>query len=131
MQSTRFAANVLDATKAFALTITDKVQLVGVPHSALELYAQYARSAGHAEATAQDGPWRVTLDPPSYVQFMKHAANRELREQVHRAFVTRASTGHLDNTPIPPPSASRNGAIARIRHVCARQPGQKDGRKRR
>lgn len=31
---------------------------------------------------------------------MQHAQNRDLREEVYRAYVTRASSGDLDNTPI-------------------------------
>lgn len=31
---------------------------------------------------------------------VQHARNRDLREEVYRAFVTRASSGDLDNTPI-------------------------------
>lgn len=31
---------------------------------------------------------------------MQHAKNRVLREEVYRAFVSRASSGDLDNTPI-------------------------------
>lgn len=31
---------------------------------------------------------------------MQHARNRSLREEVYRAYVTRASSGDLDNTPI-------------------------------
>lgn len=31
---------------------------------------------------------------------MQHAKNRVLREEVYRAYVSRASSGDLDNTPI-------------------------------
>lgn len=31
---------------------------------------------------------------------MQHAKNRTLREEVYRAYVTRASSGELDNTPV-------------------------------
>ena len=31
---------------------------------------------------------------------MQHARNRSLREEIYRAYVTRASSGDLDNTPI-------------------------------
>lgn len=42
----------------------------------------------------------ITLDVPSFHPVMLHAKNRILREEVYRAFVTRASSGDLDNTPI-------------------------------
>lgn len=31
---------------------------------------------------------------------MQHARNRSLREEIYRAYITRASSGDLDNTPI-------------------------------
>lgn len=55
---------------------------------------------GHENATAENGPWVITLDAPSYMPVMQHARNRSLREEVYRAYVTRASSGDLDNTPI-------------------------------
>jgi oligopeptidase A len=98
--STRFSNHVLDATKAFALTLTSKDEVEGLPPSALELAAQAARAAGDESATAADGPWRITLDAPSYVPFQQHSRRRDLRERLYRAFVTRASDGELDNTPL-------------------------------
>lgn len=41
--STKFSNNVLDATKAFSLTITDKAEVEGLPSSALGLAAQSAK----------------------------------------------------------------------------------------
>ncbi|MGV2826950.1 M3 family metallopeptidase [Myxosarcina sp. GI1(2024)] len=97
--STKFSNNVLDATKAFKLKLTDKKDVEGLPESALNLMAQTARDEGESEATAKAGPWIVTLDYPSYIPFMKYATNRELREKLYRAFISRASEGELDNKP--------------------------------
>lgn len=55
---------------------------------------------GHQNATAENGPWVITLDAPSYMAVMQHAQNRALREEVYCAFVKRASSGDLDNTEI-------------------------------
>ncbi|MEW6272939.1 MAG: M3 family metallopeptidase [Thermodesulfobacteriota bacterium] len=98
--STRFSNHVLDATKAFALTLRSRDETEGLPQSLLQLAAQAAREAGEEGASAQGGPWRITLDAPSYVPFQQHSRRRELREQLYRAFVTRASSGELDNTPL-------------------------------
>ncbi|MEO0928912.1 MAG: M3 family metallopeptidase, partial [Cyanobacteria bacterium J06643_13] len=95
--STKFSNNVLDATKAFKLRLTDKKDVEGLPPSALGLMAQTAKAQGDEDATPENGPWVVTLDYPSYVPYMKYAANRELREQLYKAFVSRASSGELDN----------------------------------
>ena len=63
-----------------------------------ELAAQAARQAGDETATAADGArGGITLDAPSYVPFMQHSRRRDLREQLYRAFVTRACSGELDN----------------------------------
>ena len=95
--STKFSNNVLDATKAFKLKLTDKKDVEGLPPSALGLMAQTAKAEGNEDATPENGPWVVTLDYPSYIPFMKYATNRELREKLYKAFVSRASSGELDN----------------------------------
>ncbi|GKU95002.1 hypothetical protein SLEP1_g8419 [Rubroshorea leprosula] len=98
--SRKFEENVLDSTKKFEKLITDKKEIDGLPASALGLAAQTAKSKGHENATPEDGPWVITLDIPSFLPVMQHAKNRALREEVYRAYVTRASSGDLDNTPI-------------------------------
>ena len=55
---------------------------------------------GNENATADTGPWLITLDAPSYLPVMQHAKNRALREEVYRAYLSRASSGDLDNTAI-------------------------------
>jgi oligopeptidase A len=98
--STRFGNHLLDATKAFALQLTSQDEIEGLPPSFLEMAAQAARAAGRPGATSSQGPWRVTLDGPSYLGFMKHAVRRDLREALYRAHLSRASAGELDNRPL-------------------------------
>jgi len=98
--TTKFSNNVLDATKAFSLTLTSPDEVEGLPPSWLSLAAQAARAAGEEQATPENGPWRVTLDFPSYLPFMQHGKRRDLREKLYRAFISRASSGDLDNTPL-------------------------------
>jgi oligopeptidase A len=97
--STQFSNHVLDATKAFSLTLSQPEEVAGLPPSLLSLAAQAARDDGQA-ATAAAGPWRITLDVPSYVPFLRHSQRRDLREQLYRASITKASSGELDNTPL-------------------------------
>eukprot|EP00184_Porphyridium_aerugineum_P005503 CAMPEP_0184694466 /NCGR_PEP_ID=MMETSP0313-20130426/2414_1 /TAXON_ID=2792 /ORGANISM="Porphyridium aerugineum, Strain SAG 1380-2" /LENGTH=730 /DNA_ID=CAMNT_0027152761 /DNA_START=267 /DNA_END=2459 /DNA_ORIENTATION=+ len=89
--STKFGNNVLDSTKAFALVLTSKDEVAGLPPSWLAAAAQTARSKGHENANATDGPWVVTLDFPSYMPFMQFAQHRDLREKVYKASLTKAS----------------------------------------
>lgn len=98
--STKFSNNVLDSTKAFKKLITKKEDVDGLPESALGLAAQTAVKEGHEGATPEAGPWVFTLDFPSYFPVMTHAKNRDLREEMYKAYVTRASSGEKDNAPI-------------------------------
>jgi oligopeptidase A len=93
----KFSNNVLDATKAYRLTLTKPEEIAGLPESLLGQAAQSARAAGHENATATDGPWVITLDGPSYSPFMQHSQRRDLREQLYKAFVSRAAAGDYDN----------------------------------
>jgi oligopeptidase A len=98
--STKFSNHVLDATKSFSLTLTTKAEIDGLPPSLVSLAAQAAREAGEINATPENGPWRITLDFPSYGPFMQHSTRRDLREKLYKAYVTRASSGDLDNNPL-------------------------------
>jgi oligopeptidase A len=97
--STHFSNNVLDATKAFSLTLTQPDQVEGLPPSWKALTAQAARAAGAENATPEAGPWKLTLDFPSYLPVMQHSRRRDLREQLYRAFISRASDEEFDNKP--------------------------------
>lgn len=97
---TRFANHVLDATKGFILVLSTPADIDGLPSSLLSLAAQVARAAGEENATAEHGPWHITLDFPSYFPFMQHSTRRDLREKLYRAYITRASSGELDNNPL-------------------------------
>jgi oligopeptidase A len=98
--ATKFSNAVLDATKAFQVVLTKPEEIAGLPQSWRAGAAHAAQAKGHAEATAENGPWLVTLDYPSYYPVLQHAQNRALREQVYRASLTRASSEKLNNWPV-------------------------------
>ena len=98
--STQFSNHVLDATKAFSLTLTTPEEITGLPPSLLSLAAQAARAEGSENATPENGPWRITLDFPSFGPFLKYSQRRDLREKVYRAYISRASNGDLNNFPL-------------------------------
>ncbi len=91
--TTRFSENVLDATNAFELRITDPDRLRGLPPSAVEMARQAAAARGW------DG-WRFTLQAPSYTALMTYLDDAALREQVWRAYHTRAAGGTFDNLAV-------------------------------
>ena len=90
---TKFSENVLDATNAFELIVTDEEKLAGLPESVK------AQAKADAAAKGKEG-WRFTLQAPSYTPFMKFAEARDLRREMYEAFVSRAGSGDLDNRPL-------------------------------
>ena len=93
-----YSNKVLDATMGWSKLITDEAELSGLPESAL------AQAQAMAQAKEQDG-WLLTLDMPSYLPVLTYADNRALREEMYRAFATRASdqgpnAGKWDNSEV-------------------------------
>ncbi len=105
--STRFSENLLDATNAFALTVTEEAELDGLPEG--------ARRRARAEAEARGEPgWRFTLQAPSYAPFMKHVRHRGHRETLYRAFSQRAASGPHDNRPLVRSILARRRELATL-----------------
>ncbi len=94
----RFQENLLDATQAWNFHTEDRSALTGLPESELRLL--------EANAAAHDKQgWLVDLSYPSYSAIITYAEDRDLRQLVYTAFVTRASdqgpqAGRWDNTAI-------------------------------
>lgn len=96
--NSQFSNNVLDATMGWEKIVTDENQLKGLPESALQAAKQSAQNKG------VEG-YRFTLEIPSYLPVMTYCENRQLREEMYRAFVTRASeqgpnAGKWDNSAV-------------------------------
>jgi oligopeptidase A len=98
--SNTFSNNILDETKTFATTIDDPSKMEGVPESAKSLWAnahamfmksQAAEGEEVLPMDAEKGPWRITLDMPSYIAVMQHMQDRAVREEVYKVYLTRAS----------------------------------------
>ncbi len=88
--TTKFSENVLDSTNAYELLLTDEKQLAGLPPTAV--------SAARAAAESKGKPgWRFTLHGPSYVALMTYLDDAAIREQVWRAYNTRAAAEPHDN----------------------------------
>ena len=89
----QFSKNVLAATNAYTLNITDEADLAGLP--------EFVRTMA-AETAAEKGleGWAFTLDAPSYSPFLQYSENRELRRQIWTAYNTRALSGEFDNTEV-------------------------------
>jgi peptidyl-dipeptidase Dcp len=87
-----FSENVLKATNAFELWITDKADLAGLPAGAVEA------AAIAAEQKNKKGTWLFTLHGPSLIPFMTYASNRNLREKMWHASSTKSFGGEFDNS---------------------------------
>ena len=93
LASLEFGKNVLAATNAYTLHITDEADLAGLP--------EYVKAMG--AATAQEKGlegWAFTLDAPSYSPFLKYSTVRDLRRQMWTAYNTRATSGENDNSEV-------------------------------
>jgi oligopeptidase A len=97
--STKFSNNALDSVKEFKLYILDDENMNQLPKSALELYSQQAKDK-YPESTPERGPWKVTLDIPSYLPMMLHYPESGLREKLYKEYVTKASSGNTNNIPV-------------------------------
>lgn len=100
--TTDFSNNVLDATNAWSLEITDTTAVEGWPASLKRMAAaawnSSAKDEQESRATPEEGPWKITLEAPSFGPFMEHCRDSSFREQVYLAYVTRASSGEHDNS---------------------------------
>lgn len=85
--SAKFSDNLLDATNAFSLFIENRNELAGIPDDIL----QAASEAAEKDTSITVPGWKFTLHAPSYLPVMQYADNRSLREQMYRAYATRAS----------------------------------------
>ena len=74
--SSAFAQNLLKATDSYEM-IVDEQDVEGMPKSVLEA------------AKCEKG-YRFTLKQPSYIAYMSYGPNRQKREELYRAYVTRA-----------------------------------------
>ena len=95
---TAFGNAVLDAIKAYSLWVRDPAGAEGLPRPVRALAAAAARDAGETAASADEGPWRITLDAAVAAPFLMHVRDRGRRETLCRAMATKAAAAPHDNT---------------------------------
>ncbi len=83
--SLQFNQNLLAATNAFVLHLTDVADTEGLPAFVLDMGEAEAKNRG------LDG-WVFTLQAPSMQPFMKYSKKRELREKMWKAYNSRCFT---------------------------------------
>lgn len=93
--SSQFEENILDSINDFSLNIESKKIVEGIPKDVLDSAQKLAKENNKKG-------WLFTLDFPSYIPLMQYAKNRKLREDMYRAYATKASelsSKKLDNGP--------------------------------
>lgn len=87
----KFNKNLLTATNAFEIIVTDSARLSGLPASSI---SQAAEAAGEA------GKWKFTLHAPSRLPLLQYADDRDLRREMYEGYTTLASSGEYNNYPL-------------------------------
>jgi len=94
--SSDFSNHVLDATQAYFRPLNED-ELAGLSANNIGLLKQYGQQHKLDQPVA-------TLDFPSYLAIMTHSENRSLREEIYKAYTTRASDqsdkSEFDNTAV-------------------------------
>ncbi len=104
----QFSENNLKEINNYQLVLTDKVQLAGLPESAIEAAAETAKEKG------VEG-WVFTLQAPSYIPFMTYADNRDLRHELYMAYNTKCThNNEYNNIDIVKKLVNTRMAIAQL-----------------
>lgn len=103
----QYGKNVLAATNAFTLNLTDKADLEGLPDFVREAAVETAKSK------EMEG-WAFDLSAPSYGAFMKYSTRRDLRQKMWMAYNTRATEGDNSNIELCRQIAESRLKIANI-----------------
>jgi len=94
----KFSENVLDATNAWELIVTDERRLKGLPAHAKAAAAKSAADKG--KATTESPAWRFTLHQPSMEPFMVYLEDDALRREMWEASSRVAAKEPHDNTEL-------------------------------
>ena len=86
--SLQFGNNLLKENAGYKLVIEDKQDLAGLPQTSIDAAAEQAKAEG------MEGKWVFTLSKPSLIPFLQFADNRDLREQMYKAYYNRGDNGN-------------------------------------
>lgn len=103
----QYGKNVLAATNAFTLNLTDEADLEGLLDFVREAAVETAKSK------EMEG-WAFDLSAPSYGAFMKYSTRRDLRQKMWMAYNTRATEGENSNIELCRQIAESRLKIANI-----------------
>jgi len=82
-----FGENLLAETNQYELVIDREQDLSGLPKDVVNRASHLAKEKGYT------GKWVFTLQAPSFMPFMEHADNRQLREKMYKAHMSKCFKG--------------------------------------
>ena len=86
--SLQFGNNLLKENAGYKLVIENEADLAGLPQTSIDAAAEQAKSDG------MEGKWVFTLSKPSLIPFLQFADNRDLREQMYKAYYDRGDNNN-------------------------------------
>ena len=86
--SLQFGNNLLKENSGYKLVIEDEKDLAGLPQTSIDAAAEQAKTDG------MEGKWVFTLSKPSLIPFLQFANNRDLREQMYKAYYNRGDNNN-------------------------------------
>lgn len=101
--NTEFSKNRTRAEAETEIVITDRLDLSGLPQDFFSRAAsRFNRNHPEAmvPATAENGPYAIGITQGDYKTVMNLCDNRAVRESVYLAFMSKASSGEFNNTPV-------------------------------
>lgn len=103
----QYGQNVLKATNAWTMLITDESLLAGLNDDTKEILRT------NAEQKGQKG-WMLNLKPTTYIPVMQDLDNRDIRRELYMAYNTRCIGGEFDNTGIIVEIVNTRLALAKL-----------------
>ena len=108
MLEIKFQENCIKDTDSYTLCISDSKELEGLPEDVIQTALNTAKENG------KEG-WLFTLHRPSYLPFITHCRNRELRKQMYMAYSTIGAKGNsYDNREIVKEIVNNRLKLARL-----------------
>jgi peptidyl-dipeptidase Dcp len=86
--SLQFGNNLLKENANYKLVIEDEKDLAGLPQGSIDAAAEQAKKDG------MEGKRVFTLSKPSLIPFLQYAENRDLREQMYKAYYNRGDNNN-------------------------------------
>ena len=86
--SLQFGNNLLKENAGYKLVIENEADLAGLPQTSIDAAAEQAKAKG------MEGKWVFSLSKPSLIPFLQFADNRDLREQMYKAYYNRGDNNN-------------------------------------